>query len=568
MAFPTTVASTGAATPAVNTTSHPITLPTHAAGDLLVVAFTAHSHATHTPSGTGWSSSTVTNGFDVVRHSVFTKIATGSAEALTITTSAATQSSHRARSIRAGAGMALEVAVGPSGTGYSSNTYYGGYSPPAGLQDYLSIATVGNDGSTQYTGISAPFGGFLSTPGASTVAASTGMASANEATTITSIAQFTGSPVDVDWCGFPIVVWEVAGGGDFTAAQADSAAGADSTSASLTATRAQAETSVTADTQNRTMLATRAQAESSAGTDTQAETLNTPAAQAESNTSSDTQTSAAAINKSQAEASAGADAQSTLMSATRAQAETSVGADTQAGSMSAAQAQAESSASADTQSGSMTATRTQAESGAGADTQAGAIVGATSVLESSAGTDTQTGAMAATRAQAEASAGADTQAALLARFAAVAETAVGTDAVSAIMVAVRAMTEAAAGADTTQGLQATATTVLESATATDVIVRSMVATGAQVEVQLATDIQVASLLALAQTAESTSGVDLVSVVGGGTVIVVHQDEHGNAVDVTEVVVPPDPPGGKYIVRKLPTRYAVAGGVRRFIVSRR
>lgn len=216
MAFPSPVAEAEGATSASNTTTHPITLPTHAAGDLLLVLFTAAGHSTHTPSGTGWTSSTATAGFNVLRHTVFTKIATSSSETLTITTGSATQSSHISKSTRPGAGMALEWEVGPSGNGYSGNTYFGEFEPSAGLQDYLSLASVGTNGSTEFTGIGFPFSGFNSSAGAGASSASTAIGSANEASTTTSIIQFLGNPTDVDWAGFPIAVWEVTGGGGST----------------------------------------------------------------------------------------------------------------------------------------------------------------------------------------------------------------------------------------------------------------------------------------------------------------------------------------------------------------
>lgn len=357
------------------------------------------------------------------------------------------------------------------------------------------------------------------------------------------------------------------GGGDFNATQTESNAGADTTDRSLVATPIQTESSAGVDTTNRTMVTTRAQTESAAGADSQSAVRSLGGQITESASGADSQSAVVTSSRQQTESAAGADSTNRTMTATPVMAESSAGADSQQRTLAIGAAQLETAAGADTQTQATAQSASQVEAGEGTDSSNGFIAGTIAQVESAEATDTQGRSMVATRAQTESSAGVDTQTGARLTLAAITEACAGVDAAWAVLVAVRAMNEVASGADTVLGFQNTGTAMFEACSPADAVASALVATGAQVEVQVATDTQAVSMMAVAQALESATGLDTITGSGGGSTYVVHQDEHGHAVDVTVVMAPPEP-GGKYVVRKTRIGYRVVGGDRRFIIYRR
>lgn len=354
-------------------------------------------------------------------------------------------------------------------------------------------------------------------------------------------------------------------GGSFTGTQTESAAGADSQTRSLQASRAQAESSAGADTQSASLTAARSQTESSAGSDSTSSSAPIPAAMAESSAGADAQTQTTTASRAQAESSASADTNASSMTASRAQAESSAGADSQNRTMVATSAQTESSAGADAQTRTMSATATQTESSAGADLTSGAANGEITIVESAISGDSSNRSMTASRSQAETAASSDTHAAVLAKFAAMQEAVAGLDAQTAVLVAVATLNEAAAGADMSIGFQANATTIVEFVSPADVITSALVAAGFQVETQTATDAQARTMIAIAAQAESQVPTDR-QIVEGAPALVVVQAEDCTPLDVIEVL-PPTNGVNRFVVRRLPESYVVKGTARRFIVPR-
>lgn len=144
MAFPVVAARATGRTTTTNTSSHAITLPSGiTAGDLLVVVFACDGDPTISvdtgASGGGWNALTQGANGSTVSSNVFWKIAAGG-DALTLTTSAAEQSSHASFRITGGYSVS-----GTSANGSSTNSNPPSHSGPDGAQDYLWIATRAGD---------------------------------------------------------------------------------------------------------------------------------------------------------------------------------------------------------------------------------------------------------------------------------------------------------------------------------------------------------------------------------------------------------------------------------------
>ena len=132
-----------------DSTTHPITLPTTVAGDLLLVAFASDTAtATVSTSSTGWAILASIPQGATTNHtgSVLWKRATGS-DALTVNTSTAEQSTHISISIQSGNTPEETDANG----GSASSTTPTAISPSGGTGDYLCVLCSFTDSSTGTT---------------------------------------------------------------------------------------------------------------------------------------------------------------------------------------------------------------------------------------------------------------------------------------------------------------------------------------------------------------------------------------------------------------------------------
>lgn len=175
MAFPVVAARATGRSTTTNAVSHAMTLPAGiVAGDLLVVVVACDQNPTISVntgvSGSGWSQLVQgANGTNVCSN-VFWKIATG-ADALTITLSAADQTSHVSFRITGGYSV-----TGTSANGSSTNSEPGTHTPPDGAQDYLWIVTRAGDSTVVATAAPTNFSNLQTQ-----AAAGTGGASINTA---------------------------------------------------------------------------------------------------------------------------------------------------------------------------------------------------------------------------------------------------------------------------------------------------------------------------------------------------------------------------------------------------
>lgn len=221
--------------PATNQTSHSVTLLTHAIGDRLWVEFNAAGSSTHTAVESGWDQ--VQSPGTTGRQSIFTKIAASTSETLTVTTSSATQATALIKRITASSGYTVSYQIDTAGfaSGYGNNTYFGGFSPTAGTQDYLTVTTVGSNGTTVYPSIA--YGGTNLYTQAAAGSGGCSSGSMNDTVTTNSIsdASFDSNPSAVDWRGYQAVFWEEAsGGGGITGTLAVTESGPDTIASSGT----------------------------------------------------------------------------------------------------------------------------------------------------------------------------------------------------------------------------------------------------------------------------------------------------------------------------------------------
>lgn len=175
MAFPSVAARASARTMATDTTSHPIGLPTGiVAGNMLLVVFSVDGSPTISintgVSGNNWTLGTKASyGTDVSGVYVW-KIAEGS-DALTLTTSAAEQSSHIALRITGASSV-----QGASATGSSTNSNPPSLTPSGGAMDYLWVATRSGDSTTVSSSPPSGYNNPQGLPGIGTSSASTNTA--------------------------------------------------------------------------------------------------------------------------------------------------------------------------------------------------------------------------------------------------------------------------------------------------------------------------------------------------------------------------------------------------------
>lgn len=219
MSFPTVSArQTGASTGSA--TSHAITLPTHAANDLILVMVGfdgIHDATVNTGSSSvGWSSlNTAKHGVGGLASSQVTGSwlwlrAASASETLTLTTSSNTVCAWSALAFTPGALLEVKAPTGTSITGSSTNANPPAHYPSAGIQDYVWVAMAAIDLGVEAT---APPSGFsnLQTDGAGfgTVGISTAEYSLNGL----AVDPGTFSTTSEQWVCWTISVYEGAPGG-------------------------------------------------------------------------------------------------------------------------------------------------------------------------------------------------------------------------------------------------------------------------------------------------------------------------------------------------------------------
>jgi hypothetical protein len=157
MSFPT-VTARGSARDAGDVTSHPITLPTHAAGDGLLVHFACDgSSGGLTLTGNWVEVQYAASDPGNVSSTMFWLVAGSASETLTVTTGNSQEASHTVLVITPTAGYYLPTPTATGIGGDSANSNPPLHTPSAGTQDYLWVATRAGDGTTVATAAPASF---------------------------------------------------------------------------------------------------------------------------------------------------------------------------------------------------------------------------------------------------------------------------------------------------------------------------------------------------------------------------------------------------------------------------
>lgn len=158
----------------VDSTSHPITLPAGIVpNELLLVVFSCDGVPTHS-APPGWMQVGTTRVYSTnVSASVWYRYARGS-DSLTLTTSAAEQSSHISFRISGVASLG-----GASVQGFSTNTNPPSYTLPGGIDDVLWIATRCGDGTVVATSAPSSFANLQTKAAGTANGASTNTAERN-----------------------------------------------------------------------------------------------------------------------------------------------------------------------------------------------------------------------------------------------------------------------------------------------------------------------------------------------------------------------------------------------------
>jgi hypothetical protein len=204
------VRSTNTGRTTSDTTTHAIGLPTHVAGDLLLTFFSNDNNSTVTIDGSstaGWAElATGVGTTNLVRGSVFWKVADDAATTLTLTTSAAQQSSWINYAITVGTFSGVDASVS---TGGGINSDPPNHVPsPGGTPNYLWI--VARCGDSEFVASAAPstpvaFGNMLTQAGTIS-GASTNTARAVVAASSLNPGAWT-SGDNVSWVCFTVAVW-------------------------------------------------------------------------------------------------------------------------------------------------------------------------------------------------------------------------------------------------------------------------------------------------------------------------------------------------------------------------
>ena len=204
MAFPVVAArASGASTAGVNTTSHPITLPSGiSAGNLLLVVFSSDGSPTigidTGASGNNWQTIGPSASGANETGAVFWKVAEGS-DALTVTTSNSEQSSH----------ISFRITGADTVTGSVTNSSSTNSNPPSHTttmpsQDILWIATRTGDDVTVATAAPANYGNLQTITATAAAGASTNTAERELAATTEDPGVFTST--NEQWACFTLAV--------------------------------------------------------------------------------------------------------------------------------------------------------------------------------------------------------------------------------------------------------------------------------------------------------------------------------------------------------------------------
>lgn len=162
MAYPTVSARTGGGTTTTNTTSHAITLSTHAAGDLLLVHFAVDGNPTVSvnagSSSAGWQLLGQASNGTAVTGAILWLLCTGASHTLTLTTSASEQSTHTCLTLQAGASNTEYSVEGTSTNGSSTNSDPPNLDITGGISYHtLWVATRAGDSTVVATGAPSSF---------------------------------------------------------------------------------------------------------------------------------------------------------------------------------------------------------------------------------------------------------------------------------------------------------------------------------------------------------------------------------------------------------------------------
>lgn len=206
-AFPTVVARGSDRTAATNTTSHPITIPTHAIGDLILVHFAVDGNPTVTVgSGSGWTKLGQESNGTTVTGAIFWKIAESTGETLTLTSSATEQSSHTVLVIRPTTGYEIAGISGSAANGSSTNSNPPNHAPGVGEQNFLWIVTRAGDSTVVATAAPANYTNLQTLAAAGTGGASTNTAERQLTATSEDPGTFTSN--NEQWACWTIAIWQ------------------------------------------------------------------------------------------------------------------------------------------------------------------------------------------------------------------------------------------------------------------------------------------------------------------------------------------------------------------------
>lgn len=208
-----TTQSTGA-----TDTSHPVTFPTHAAGDMLLVdaIFDGNPNVT-IGSGSGWATDwnvKNTTGSTTPTSVGLSKPAGGSSETLTLTSDVGEASLIAVRVVR-GSGGTLNVFAPTPTSGSSTNGTGPAISPGAGSQDMLYCLSYGQDGVQHASAGPSGYGNFVAS--VNTTAARVDLATCEKASTASSSdTPGAWTAAAEQWIAAGRAVWEDAGGSPVT----------------------------------------------------------------------------------------------------------------------------------------------------------------------------------------------------------------------------------------------------------------------------------------------------------------------------------------------------------------
>lgn len=214
MASPSVFSQNTTQSTGVTDTSHPVTFPTHAAGDMLLVdaIFDGNPNVT-IGSGSGWATDwnvKNTTGSTTPTSVGLSKPAGGSSETLTLTSDVGEASLIAVRVVR-GSGGTLNVFAPTPTSGSSTNGTGPAISPGAGSQDMLYCLSYGQDGVQHASAGPSGYGNFVAS--VNTTAARVDLATCEKASTASSSdTPGAWTAAAEQWISGAWAVWESASG--------------------------------------------------------------------------------------------------------------------------------------------------------------------------------------------------------------------------------------------------------------------------------------------------------------------------------------------------------------------